>query len=208
MEGSQYTLTCNANRLQFLFPNGPPRWRKNSIIIEGQTSSTLTFNPIDRNDTGNYTCEVPYVHLEGGTYLLTATASVEVMGNFYCTKDYHSIVFPFFVVPLPAPPAISTSSGSRSVTVMWTQPTGGLVDSYILEYNANVIGCSNVPPQMGNSILDGAKRMFVVSNLPEHSSVSGFIRAVNIRGNVSALFSGSTLPAGIPIVKQILCKLC
>ena len=70
------------------------------------------------------------------------------------------------------------------------------MDSYILEYNATVRGCVDIPPTQGGPIIiNSTLRMFELTDLEEDSDIAGTITAVNIRGRSSSTFSTMTLSA-------------
>ncbi len=55
-EGSPYTLTCTVSGHQSLMATVTYQW---SSSLQGQTDGmNYTFNPIDRDDNGTYTCQV------------------------------------------------------------------------------------------------------------------------------------------------------
>ena len=55
IEGSWYTLTCNVSE-QSLMATVTYEWLNNSNSLQAQTDNKLDFNPIDRYDSGNFTC--------------------------------------------------------------------------------------------------------------------------------------------------------
>ena len=56
-EGIQYTLTCTVSGHERVMDMTVTyQWLKDSSIMQGQTDSTLTFNPLNRDDGGAYTC--------------------------------------------------------------------------------------------------------------------------------------------------------
>ena len=62
-EGDQYTLTCTVSGHQSLMATVTYQWSRGSTILNSQTSSRYTFtanrlifNPVDREDSGTYTC--------------------------------------------------------------------------------------------------------------------------------------------------------
>ena len=100
--------------------------------------------------------------------------------------------YPLHAVPLPGQPGVSTSSDATSVTVSWTPPSsGGVVDSYTLQYRVTVRGCGP-PSQTISQSFTSEQRNDVINSLQEGSDVSGSISAVNIRGSTSATFATST----------------
>ena len=56
--GDQYTLTCTPSGHQMLLATVTYQWLNNSIILQNQNDSTLVFNPVNRHDSGIYTCLV------------------------------------------------------------------------------------------------------------------------------------------------------
>ena len=90
---------------------------------------------------------------------------------------------------------VSTIPGATSITLSWTQPSGGIVDSYTVQYSASVRGCSDVPPtQGGPTTISSTLRMYEITNLKEDSDISGTIAAVT-GGSASTSFTTSTLTA-------------
>ena len=54
-EGLNFTLTCDVHGDESLAPNRTFRWeRVESMVL--QNGSTLTFDSLSRNDTGEYSC--------------------------------------------------------------------------------------------------------------------------------------------------------
>ena len=58
-EGSPFTLTCTVSGHQSLMATVTYQWSRSSGSLQGPTNGmTYTFNPIDRDDNGTYTCQV------------------------------------------------------------------------------------------------------------------------------------------------------
>ncbi len=55
-EGSPYTLTCMVSGHQSLMATETYQWSRSSGSLQGQAN--YTFNTIDRDDNGTYTCRV------------------------------------------------------------------------------------------------------------------------------------------------------
>ena len=96
---------------------------------------------------------------------------------------------------LSARPVVTIASvGATFVSVSWTQPSGGRVDSYTLHYNTTVISCNEI--QMHDPVfLSNAIRSYVISGLEEDSEVSGRISLTNPGGSIYTLFTSRTLTA-------------
>ena len=58
IEDNQYTLTCTVSGQQLLMATAILyQWSNTTDFLQSQTA-TLNFNPVDRYDSGTYTCQV------------------------------------------------------------------------------------------------------------------------------------------------------
>ena len=67
------------------------------------------------------------------------------------------------------------------------------MDSYTIQYNASVMGCSDVLPSTNTTFVDSSTTTFEITNLEEDSTVMGTVAAVNIRGNAFTQFTTNTI---------------
>ena len=55
-EGQNYMLTCTASvggSMAYTY-----MWLRNGSVVPGQTSSTYSFTPLEKTDSGQYKCQV------------------------------------------------------------------------------------------------------------------------------------------------------
>ena len=95
----------------------------------------------------------------------------------------------------PVQPSFTSSVIQRptSIAFSWTQPSGGRVDRYTVQYSAHVRGC-NISYQGGPTSI-GTPRSYTINGLGEDSDVNVTITAINIRGRASAIVATDTTTA-------------
>ena len=91
---------------------------------------------------------------------------------------------------------MSVTPGNTSITLVWTQPAGEVVDSYLITYSFTVTGCPGVD---GNSMMtvSGSSSNHTLTGLEENSVFTISILARNGAGDSEAVgTTTSTLIAG------------
>ena len=199
-ENSPYILTCDVTVPQSLaMATMTYQWLNNSNALQGQTDSRLLFSPVDRYDNGTYICETTISSsLLNSNIIRQGSTMIQVEGitNFLINENDVTNL-PLHAVPLPTRPIMSTTQGTTTISLSWTQPSaGGTVDSYAVQYSASVRGCSDVPI-LSDMTIGITMRSHTITSLNESSDVSGTITAVNIRGSTSATFTTNTFTASM-----------
>ena len=72
-EGQNHTVTCTASgggSMAYTY-----MWLKDNSVVSGQTSSTYSFSPLEKTDSGQYRCQVSL----GSTNMLSETVTITVM---------------------------------------------------------------------------------------------------------------------------------
>ena len=72
--GQNYTLTCTASgggSMAYTY-----MWLKDGSVVSGQTSSTYSFSPLNKTDSGLYSCQVIV-----GSMNVTSSVNITVVGK-------------------------------------------------------------------------------------------------------------------------------
>ena len=56
--GESYSLTCDLSGADLPITVTAYRWRKDGIVLAGETADVLSFSPFRLSDAGQYTCEI------------------------------------------------------------------------------------------------------------------------------------------------------
>ena len=109
---------------------------------------------------------------------------------------YHKVPLSPAVLPPSSPSLVSVTPRTTCITLVWTQPAGEVVDSYLITYSFTVTGCPGVD---GNSMVtvSGSSSNHTLTGLEENSVVTISILARNGAGDSQAVgTTTSTFIAG------------
>ena len=104
------------------------------------------------------------------------------------------------VLPTSSPSLVSVTPRTTSIMLVWTQPAGEVVDSYLITYSFTVTGCPGVD---GNSMVtvSGSSSSHTLTGLGENSVFTISILARNGAGDSQTVITTtSTLIAGTEVM--------
>ena len=102
------------------------------------------------------------------------------------------------VVPPPSPTDLTASSMATSIDLTWVQPTGDMVESYLISYTFSINGCPGEDDTRMIPLSDGTTRQYTISGVEEDARYTISITAMNGAGsNHPATIMTTTPIAGI-----------
>ena len=193
-EGQSYSLTCEVRGDERLAVSSSTlRWDKDGR--EYSRNPTLTFNPLRRDDAGEYRCTSTFSspYLTGSrTVTQTRTLTVnrkKIQYDQIATFNAHQITG---VSPGPVNNLRVTTPTATTLPLTWT--VSGFPDRFEVTYSYTVKRCS--APQGAprtDTISDGSVRSHTLRNLNEDSSYTITVRAINTAGSTMATITADTL---------------
>ncbi len=102
------------------------------------------------------------------------------------------------VVPPPSPTDLTASPMATSIDLTWVQPTGDMVESYLISYTFSINGCPGEDDTRMIPLSDGTTRQYTISGVEEDARYTISITAMNGAGsNHPATIMTTTPIAGI-----------
>ena len=144
-------------------------------------SSICDTNANCTNTPGSYVCTCNHGYAGNGTVCVGEYLWKIVCFSFSLDMGLSNYQFNYSAPPT-TPTGLSHSSiQSTSITLTWSQPTGDIVDSYIITYSFTIRVCG--VPGGSTVMVGGSSREYTLTDLEENSDYTISITARNEAGD-------------------------
>ena len=120
------------------------QWLKDDQVLNGQTSSTLSFSPLRDTDAGRYNCRgTKGPTSTSGDVVITVSGELHTMSNFDSAMIQSYLVVPTFSVTISS--SGQPTEGQRYVLACNVNGAGSLSASFTYRYQWDRVGSSSDP---------------------------------------------------------------